>query len=169
MDLMKVALVGGEAWLAYEFFLNPTAAPGASTGAPATPSIPSASTAPSAAASTPPPPVSAGTRAALIAAAAAANLSSVTADQWAYFYQQITGKPAIFGQPVYAPIMSALGITKSCPAVGSTAATCPWSVVSVDQFLAALQGAGLSGLGRRGARRVLLMPRNYVRPGSLMQ
>jgi hypothetical protein len=92
--------------------------------------------------------VSQATRAALLNSAAAAGLAAnnVTADQWAYFYANLPGKQPI---PVntYAGLVAALGITKPCPIPGSTADTCSWSVVSVDQFLGALANAGLSGFG----------------------
>lgn len=94
------------------------------------------------------PSASQATRAALLNAAAAAGLAAnnVTADQWAYFYANLPGKQPI---PVntYAGLVAALGITKPCPIPGSTAETCSWSVVSVDQFLGALANAGLSGFG----------------------
>lgn len=175
--LLKIALIGGAGYLGYNYLVNSgmwaswfggstTAIPPQSLPitTPASSTTP-ASTTPASAGSPAPAPLAPVSRAALIAAAGG-PAATLTVDQWLYYYQQITGAQVTGGQ---ASLI--LGATNQTSANRG-------ALITVDQFLAALPTAGLSGfsgavprLARAswGAKTPLrALPANYVRRGTPM-
>jgi hypothetical protein len=176
--IVKIGLIGGAAYFGYNYLVNsglwaewfggsaaiPPATVPINTPASSSTTPPATSTPP--AATTPPPaPLAPVSRTALIAAAGGPAVT-LDVDQWVYYYQQLTGTQVTGGQ-----VNTLLGATNQTAANRG-------ALLSVDQFLAALPTAGLSGFG--AARPVLAraswgartparaLPPNYVRRGAPM-
>jgi hypothetical protein len=173
--LLKIALVGGGAWFGYNYLVNsglwaqwfggaPASSPPPTppaTPTPATSMAPPPSTMPISLTPAPLAPVS---RDALIAAAGGPAVT-LDVDQWVYYYSKITGQ-----QVSGAQVLTLLTTTGQSASDRAKA-------ITVDQFLAALPTAGLSGFGALprlaraswGARTpARALPPNYVRRGAPM-
>jgi hypothetical protein len=90
----------------------------------------------------------------LQAATAAGEPSTLSPDQWAYYYQAIPGKPAISGAQ-FESILTSLGLTD---ATRST-------TISASQFAGALISNGLSGLDTGKIYSAGWVPLNAIHGG----
>jgi hypothetical protein len=185
--IVKIALIGGAGWFGYNYLVNSglwgqwfggaaasSALPAGSTGSIVSGDGSGSSSAPPASSSAPPPPPAPAplvpvSRAALIAAAGGPGVTE-NVDQWVYYYSQVSGVPVTGGQ-----VNTMLGATNQ-------SATNRDARLTVDQFLAVLPVAGLSGFGAAPRRLVPItaraawgartparaLPPNYVRRGAPM-
>lgn len=182
--VVKIGLVGVAGWFGYNYLVNsglwgqwfggaPSAGssqlptpPAPAAPAPAAPAAPAPAPAAPPLAPTATTPVS---RAALIAAAGGPGIL-LDVDQWVYYYNQ--QKPPTL-QVTGAQVNTLLNATGG-------SATNRAAQITVDQFLAVLPTAGLSGLGAPVRRPILAraawgaktparaLPPNYVRRGAPM-
>lgn len=142
-DVLKYALIAGAGYLAYEFLVKPsTAAP-----APASGSAPfslsdliAALRAPAPATTTPPAGAATTSLADQLTAAAAGNAyligGKMTADQWSYIYNHLSGKASIDS------VFDALFFPNGRPTDQAT-----YPTYTAAEFAAALKTKGISGLG----------------------
>jgi hypothetical protein len=134
-NILTYVLVGGAAYLAYTYFTAPTTVTATTPVVP--PPTPAAPTAPVVAYIPP-------TQVQQLQNAAGAGVSVLNADQWSYYWQQL-GLPTIDGTK-----WSNVFFPNGRPAGGAAAPT-----MSAQDYISALQGAGLAGYQRgMGAVRI---------------
>lgn len=154
-NTLKYLLIGGAAYLAYEyFFATPAATPVTSTPATGTTTTSgSGTTTTSGSGSTT---SAAPTTVQQLQTAAGAGVTTLNADEWSFYWTQI-------GKPTLSPTQFA---STFFPNGRPTDAT-TYPQYTASQFVTALSGAGISGLGNVGfgTRRIIQVPLLLVQTG----